>query len=181
MELNELVEKHQHHAEHEQNPYIVPVSITLSIIAVLVAAVTLISHRAHTEELLLQTQATDQWALYQAKNIRLNEDRTVADIIALIPTADKAKAQAALDKYAHEAERYTNDKEAAGDKARELETERGLAGRRGDRLDGGEALLEIGLVICSITLLTRKRAFWFAGTALAVVGVVLAGSSYLIR
>lgn len=181
MELNDLVEKHQHHAEHEQNPFVVPVSITLSIIAVLVAAVTLLSHRAHTQELLLQSQATDQWALYQAKNIRLNEDRAVSDLIALLPSTDKEKTTAALNKYAGETERYSRDKEAIGDKARELEEQRELFGRRGDRLDGGEVLLEIGLVICSITLLTRRRMFWFAGTLLGVAGVVVAGTSFFVH
>jgi len=31
------------------------------------------------------------------------------------------------------------------------------------RFDLGEALLEIGLVITSVTLLTRKRAYWYLG------------------
>lgn len=50
--------------EQEKNPLVLPVSLTISILAVLVAAVTLLGHRAHTEELLLQSQATDQWAYY---------------------------------------------------------------------------------------------------------------------
>ena len=46
--------------EHGNNPQVLRVSLTISILAVLVAAVTLLGHRAHTEELLLQSQATDQ-------------------------------------------------------------------------------------------------------------------------
>ncbi len=42
----------------------------MAILAVLVAALSLLSHRAHTEQLLLQTQATNQWAYYLAKDIR---------------------------------------------------------------------------------------------------------------
>ena len=44
----------------------------MAILAVLVATVTLLGHRAHTEEILLQTKATDQWNYYQAKNMRRN-------------------------------------------------------------------------------------------------------------
>ena len=58
------------HHSHEDHPLVAPVSITMSILAVLIAGATLLSHRAHTEELLLQSQATDQWAYYQAKNSR---------------------------------------------------------------------------------------------------------------
>ena len=44
-----------------------PVTITMATLAVLVAAVALLGHRALTEELLNQTRATDTWAEYQAK------------------------------------------------------------------------------------------------------------------
>ncbi len=76
--------------EHEKHPLVLPVSLTVSILAVLVAAVTLLGHRAHTEELLLQSQATDQWAFYQAKNIRLHEMQAMVDLLGTItPTTRK--------------------------------------------------------------------------------------------
>ena len=78
------------------------------------------------------------------------------------------------DKYLKEVERYANDKEDISEKAKELENERDVASRRANRFDGGEALLEVGLVICSITLLTRRRAFWFGGMLVGALGVVLA-------
>jgi len=52
---------------HQDYRYTLPVSLTISILAVLVAGATLLGHRAHTEELLLQSRATDQWSYYQAK------------------------------------------------------------------------------------------------------------------
>jgi hypothetical protein len=55
-----------------------------------------------------------------------------------------------------------------------LEKERDLISRRADRFDGGEALLEVGLVICSITLLTRRRGFWLAGMFVGALGVGMA-------
>jgi len=61
------LEVHTHHGEHGENPLILPISLTMSILAVLVAVATLFGHRAHTEELLLQAQATDQWAFYRQK------------------------------------------------------------------------------------------------------------------
>jgi hypothetical protein len=71
-------------------------------------------------------------------------------------------------------ERYEADKEDINDKAKEFERERDLISRRADRFDGGEALLEVGLVICSITLLTRRRLFWFGGIMVGALGVVMA-------
>jgi hypothetical protein len=169
------------HEEHEMNPLTIPVSVTISILAVLVAAVTLLGHRAHTEELLLQAQATDQWAYYQAKNIRLHEMQAVADILGALDTRDKEKTDATREKYMKEVERYEGDKDDISDKAKELESERDLVSRRADRFDGGEALLEVGLVICSITLLTKKRLFWFSGMLVAAAGVLMALTGFFLH
>jgi hypothetical protein len=160
--------------EHGDNPFTLPVSVTISILAVLVAAATLLGHRAHTEELLLQSQATDQWAYYQAKNIRLHEVQAVADMLGALAPQDKEKTAAVRERYSKEAERYSGEKEDISDKAKELEKERDLVSHRADRFDGGEALLEVGLVICSITLLTKRRLFWFVGMFIGAAGVLLA-------
>jgi hypothetical protein len=172
--------------EHEQNegalhPFTIPVSVTISILAVLGAVVTLLGHRAHTEELLLQAKATDQWAYYQAKNIRLHEMQAVADMLNVLAPADKEKAAAVHEKYAKEVERYENDKDTISDKAKELEAERDIVSHRADRFDAGEVFLEMGLVICSITLLTKRRFFWFSGIVIGAVGVIVAITGLLLH
>ncbi len=159
---------------HEEYRYTLPVSLTISILAVLVAGAALLSHRAHTDELLRQSQASDQWAYYQAKNIRLHEMQGIADVLGALAPQDKEKTAAVREKYMKEVERYESDKDDIGDKAKELEKERDLISRRADRFDGGEALLEVGLVICSITLLTKRRAFWLAGMFVGALGVAMA-------
>ena len=168
LEIPEIPER------REEYRYTLPVSLTMSILAVLVAGATLLGHRAHTEELLLQTRATDQWAYYQAKNIRLHEMQGIADLLGALAPSERKETLAVREKYLKEVERYTNDKEDISEKAKELENERDLLSRRADRFDGGEALIEVGLVICSITLLTRRRAFWFGGMLVGALGVITA-------
>jgi hypothetical protein len=158
----------------EEYRYTLPVSLTISILAVLVAGATLLGHRAHTEELLRQSQATDQWAYFQAKNIRLHEMQGIADLLGALAPEEKKETAAVREKYLKEVQRYESDKDDISEKAKELEKERDLISHRADRFDGGEALLEVGLVICSITLLTRRRLFWIAGVLIGAVGVVTA-------
>lgn len=169
------------HEEHGNNPFVLPVSVTISILAVLVALSTLLGHRANTEELLLQAQATDHWAFYQAKNIRSHEMQSVADMLATFTPVAREKAATMEEKYRKEVERYEKDKEDISDKAKEFEKDRDTQSHRADRFEGGEVLLEIALVICSLTLLTKKRFFWYSGIVLAVVGVLFAGSGFLIH
>ena len=52
---------------------------------------------------------------------------------------------------------------------------------RADRFDLAEALLEIGLVITSVTLLTRSRIYWYLGIGFSVVGIASAVSVLLLK
>jgi len=67
------------------------------------------------------------------------------------------------------------------DEARKLEAEVKMAEARADRFDLGEALLEIGLVITSVTLLTRRRPYWYLGMLFGVAGVISACAAFLIH
>ena len=158
-----------------------PVSVTISILAVLVACVTLLGHRAHTEELSRETQAASRWTQFQAKSIRQNEADNTSDIIALVSSLDKEKGEALKKKYEAKLEHYKEDKTDVSKEAQNLEAERDLAAHKADRFDAGEALLEIGLVICSITLLAKKKFFWFAGMSIAAVGLIVAATGFLLH
>lgn len=179
--MREVIEAHEARDGHEDSPLMLPVAVTLSILAVLVAIATLLGHRASTEEILLQTRATDQWALFQAKNIRLHEMQGVADLLATVSPVDKEKAEALREKYLKETERYEKEREEVGEQAKELERERELVSRRADRYEAGEVILEIALIICSLTLLTKKRIFWLSGIGLGLTGLCTALSGFLIH
>ena len=168
-----------HHHEHEDNPLVVPVSVTISILAVLVAIVTLMGHRAHTEELSRETQAASRWEQYQAKSIRQRMTQIGSDVLSVVAPLDKAKGEQLAQKYEKEVEHYASDKEDVSKIAEGLEAERDRAMRRADRFDLGEVLLEIGLVICSLTLLAKKKIFWFGGVLVGLVGLGVALTGFL--
>jgi hypothetical protein len=179
--MSEGIELPEVHHGGEEGPLVLPVSITISIMAVLVASVTLLGHRMHTEELLRQSQASDRWAQYQAKSVRLHETQGFSDVVNTVASLDKERGVALREKYVKEIEHYQSDKEDISKEAKDLEAERDLAGRKADRFDGGEALLEIGLVICSITLLTRRKLFWFGGMLVGTLGVALALTGFFLH
>jgi Domain of unknown function (DUF4337) len=177
-ELSELKE-HAEHAQH--NPALAPISVTMAILAVLVAVVTLLGHRAHTEEVVLQAKASDQWAYYQAKNIRRHEDELTTRFSSIQPTTDAAALAGALKEYSGEAARYKDEQKEIEDKAREMEGEVATERNRADRYDLAEVFLEVGLVITSITLLSGRRLFWLLGIALALIGIGLALTGFFVH
>jgi hypothetical protein len=177
-ELQELKENAEH-AQHD--PSLAPVSLTMAVLAVLVAVVSLLGHRAHTEEVVLQAKSSDQWAYYQAKNIREHEDVLFSDLTAVVASNDAGALAKVREKYGQEAERYKHDKDEIQEQARELDREVAMEMHRADRYDLAEVFLEIGLVITSITLLSGKRLFWQLGIVLGVVGVVVAATGAMIH
>jgi hypothetical protein len=177
-ELNELQE-HAEHAKHD--PTLVPITVTMAVLAVLVAVVTLLGHRAHTEEVVLQAKSSDQWAYYQAKNIRRHTDELFVDLTSVEATTDAAGLAKLREKYSGEATRYKDEQKEIEDKAHEMEAEVAHERNRADRFDLSEVFMEVGLVITSITLLSGRRIFWYLGMALGVVGIVVATTGFLVH
>ena len=177
-ELQELQE-HAEHAKHD--PSLAPVSLTMAVLAVLVAVVSLLGHRASTEEVVLQAKATDQWAFYQAKSIRRHTDELFTDLTSVQATTDAALAAKLREKYSQEAARYKDDQKKIEDDARELEAEVATQQTRADRFDLAEVFLEIGLVITSITLLSGRRIFWWLGLVFGAVGVAISATGFLVH
>lgn len=177
-ELTEL----QEHAEHaKEDPKLAPVSVTMAILAVLVAVVSLLGHRAHTEEVVLQAKSSDQWAYYQAKNIRRHTDELFTDLTSVQATTDAAALTKLRDKYSQEASRYKDEQKGIEDQAREMENEVATERNRADRFDLAEVFLEIGLVITSITLLSGRRMFWSLGILLGATGMALTFTAFLLH
>jgi hypothetical protein len=178
IELPELHEWAQH-AKHE--PDDAQVSLTMAILAVVVAAISLLGHRTHTEEIVLQNKVTDGWAYYQAKTIRRHTDQALVDMNSYVAVRDPQRSAKFAEKYTSEAERYRDEQKQMEAETRKLQSEQETARKSADRFDLGEVFLEIALVITSITLMAGRRAFWYAGMLLGLTGVVVAASSFLIH
>jgi len=177
----EIQELHEQASEGAYHPSLAPVTVTMAILAVLVAALSLLGHRAHTEQLLLQTRATDQWAYYQAKDIRRHTYELFLDETSVFALQNSAQIEALKKKYEKEVERYREEQKEIEAEAERAEGEVQVEQRRANRFDLGEVMLEAALVISSITLLTRKRFFWGLGVVLGLLGLVIGSTGLLIR
>jgi hypothetical protein len=180
MEANEVQELKEH-AEHGQESGLRPVAFTMSLLAVLVAVTTVLGHRTHTEAVLKQNQATDQWNEYQAKKIRSEITKHADDILTVSAVADKDKAAETLKGDAERQAKWKDELPEEQKKAVELQDEVERAEVHADRFDLAEALLEIGLVITSVTLLTRRRVYWYLGLVFSAGGIVSALSVVMLK
>jgi hypothetical protein len=157
------------------------ISLAISVLAVLVAMVTVLGHRTHTEAVLTQTRAADQWNLYQAKKIRQEQVSTTTDILSLQPSSNNAGVQKKLAEYRAHMQKWEGEIAEEQEKAKDLEREVERAERRAARYDLGEALLEIAVVLSSITLLTRQTGYFLFGLLVGLTGLLAAASALLVH
>jgi len=85
------------------------ISLGISILAVLVAMVTVLGHRSHTEAVLMQSRAGDQWNEYQAKKIRMDNLSVDLDLLALQPSSDAAAVTAKMKEYQAHIEKWKTE------------------------------------------------------------------------
>ena len=157
------------------------VSLIIAILAVLVAMVTVLGHREHTEAVMQQTRAADQWNEYQSRRLRVQQTQIATDLLSLQPASDTAAVQEKLKTYKAQIDKWQPELNRDAEQARDLEVEVNRAEHKAARFDLGEALLQIAIVLASITLLTRQQRYVVAGGLLAIAGVVVALLSFLVR
>jgi hypothetical protein len=80
-----LEEELKEGAEHAHQSGEKGIGLTMAIVAVLLAMATLMGHRTHTEEGLIQGKIVDEWNFYQAKHSRAHEYGAMAEVAALLP------------------------------------------------------------------------------------------------
>jgi len=159
-ELHEQVEK-----AHDMNER--SIGLTMAILAVLLAVATMLSHRAETEEVLLETQATDQWAYYQAKDIRYHAFDSDSQMALLMGDKGvKASGDFKAQSLKQKADADKIQKIAQG-----LDDEVKTIGKKASFYDTAELFLEIAIVLSSISLLATSRVYWKVSFAFAAVGV----------
>ena len=177
-DLNELRERAEKAAADARHA---PVTVSMSILAVVLAGVSLMGERIHADEVLTESQAADQWSQYQAKVIRERSYELFLDELGVFALQDPAHAQQAKVKYQKEIDRYTSETKDIQTQADKTQAAVNVLDRRSNWFDLADVLLEASLVICSITLLNQKRTYWYLGLLGAAAGVVVAVVGLIIR
>ena len=107
--------------------------------------VTIVSHRAHTDAVLLKSDANDKWSYFQSKRIKFHSLELGEDLLGAMTNPGPAGAPT-LERYEKEKKRYARDSDVAQEDARKTDEKAEHIEAQALRFDFGEGLLEIGLV-----------------------------------
>jgi len=162
------------------------VALVTAVYAVILALASLGGNNAMKEMLLAQQLSSDQWAFYQAKVIREHHYRghklrlevDLAERSATIKPEAREKMEALLKKLDEEEKRYAAEKKEIEKAARALEHERDVNRRKDPYFDYAEVLLQIAIVMSSVSILSKSRPTFFFSLVLAVLGALFAVNGF---
>jgi hypothetical protein len=176
------VQELKEHAEHGASEEAMrPVAFTMSVLAVVLAVTTVMGERTHADAIIDQNLATDQWNDYQAHKIRSNDEELVTSLMSVVALSDKEAAAKKVKAYTDQIKKSTGEQSQLQAEGNALQAKVKVGEAQSDRYDLGEVLLEIGLVITSVTLLTRSRIYWYLGMVSSALGVAAAISALFIK
>jgi hypothetical protein len=121
-----------------------------------------------------QTQASDQWAFYQAKSIKSKAYEIARDELAHSATAAEAETVKLIKAYTETVASYKQEQKEIEAKAHESEAKRdaaranaNVASGKGGKMGLAISLFSVAVAIASICLVTKKKPLWFAALILA--------------
>ena len=164
------------------------VAITTAIYAVMLAIAALGGNNATKDMLVAQQETSDQWAFYQAKVIREHEYRIqqkrleveLAERGSSMPPAARQQYETLLTEFAAEAKRYNTEKKDIEQAAKTLEHQRDVNRSRDPYFDFAEVLLQIAIVISSVSILASSRMMYGLSMILALGGTFLMVNGYML-
>lgn len=107
--------------------------------------------------------ANNQWAWYQAKNVRQVLYETAA-----IQATDKTVKE----KFEAEANRMEADKKEIMEKAKALETERDVARKKSPWFTWGGSILQIAIVLLTASILAVSMPMFWLSTVVGAIGTL---------
>lgn len=192
---------------HDDNdPYIKKVALSVAIYAVILVLAGAGGNNAGKDMLMGQMQASNEWSRYQAKvqrEVLYVQEREALELTHGVLAredaeklakdylnAQKDKKLTAADTSERQRQRlafvvtklaeYETEKKELSEGAREKEADRDTAHRKDPYFDYAEMVLQIGVVLASISMLSKARWPYLVSLVLCVVGLFLTLNGYLL-
>lgn len=187
--VDEAIERLEARSESSQNPrWMLMLSLATALMAVF-AAIASLESGAHSNDaifeknqaVLSQSQASDQWAYYQAKGIKATF--LLAQSQSLPSTSSEVARHLAED-----AEHQSREQAAIQLKAHELERRVSEANERAERhierhhrFAVSVTAFQVAIALCAIAALTRRSFLFWLGLAGGLGGAVLFAFGILVN
>lgn len=161
-------------------------ALTTVVIALGATMSTLSVGKFSNRGILRQTQASNQWAYYQAKSIKgylyeLQKEKLETEL-KIVPESNQAVRkdyEERIAKYSDQIGRYEQEKSDILNQAKGLEKERDHAMVTSQEFGMAVILLQLAILLSSIATLMKRRSLWALGIILGLAGFLYFANGYL--
>ena len=173
--------------EEKRDKWLNFLALTTVIIALGATMSTLSVGKFSNRGILKQTQASNQWAYYQAKSIKaylyeLQKEKLETDL-KLSPNIDEGvrnEYEQKITKYGEQIRRYEQEKIDIQGQAQSLEKERDQAMVHSQQFGLAVIFLQLAILMSSIASLMRKKLMWVVGLMVGLLGFLYFANGYLL-
>lgn len=163
-----------------KDPFERRVALSIAILAVVLAVISMVGDNAKLAGLLASTRAANGWAYYQSKSIKEHTYALQKEALeTLADVGDEERRARLIEQYGREVARYKKEKDEIRAQAEAHEKEVEAQGLVNDRCDLAGLQLQIAIVLGSVAILVSWRAFWYASLVLGLTGALTAASAFL--
>lgn len=167
-------------AEEKKEKWLNYLALTTVIFAVCATLSTFRGGGFSTKSVLAQSQASDQWAYYQAKSIKgylyeLQKEKLEIELKSSGSRFSKALSeeyQKKIDAYSKKIKKYDEEKTKIEKDARDLETTRDETQKHSKAFGVAVIFLQIAILLSSIAALMKKKVLWILGMIVGSLGLV---------
>jgi Domain of unknown function (DUF4337) len=164
-----------------KDPFEKRVALTIAIIAICNSFVVNHGDNAKTTAILKTSEALDQWGYFQAKSTKAQLSAMHGDLLIRLGAGERSEeSRNQAIRLGQEARRYDMEKNDIKTKAEGLVAGATHFSSINDRCDQASLLLQIAVVICSVSILAQSHKSWWLGMFLASAGIVLGATAYFL-
>ena len=164
-------------AEEKKESWLNYLALTTVILAVCATLSTFKGGGYSTRAVMSQSQASDEWAFFQAKSIKLYLNQMQMESLSLrLSDSPKSKESAnnyqeKIADYKKKIEKYEQEKAEIQEKAKKLEGARDESQKHSQAFGMAIIFLQIAILLSSIAGLLKKKMVWYVGMATGVIGL----------
>ena len=162
--LEHAQETIEHHAHEASEAWVMGVALTAAFLAALAAVTALYAEHFATEATLEQIQASDKWTEFQANSIKEKVIETKNELLTTLKNEADPKDVAKLAEY-------KKKKEEIKDKAEDFERESRRHLHKHVPLSRGLTMFQVAIAVGAISVLTKRRPFWYVCLAFGAAGL----------
>ncbi|MBI5518431.1 MAG: DUF4337 domain-containing protein [Desulfovibrio sp.] len=174
-------------AEEKKEKWLGYVAVTTIVFAVCATLSTFKGGQYSTRAVLSQSKATNQWAYYQAKDMKqyLHELQKDALDLSLLNAGKGGEgyAKAVADKtkaYAAKIEKYEVQKEEIKKQAEGYDAAIAQAQAHSGAFGMAIIFLQIAILLSSIAALMKIQSVWYGGLAIGAIGLVYFANGFFL-